>query len=78
MLRFSAIRRFSSKIYPSSHEAIKDIKNGDTLVVGGFGLSGCPENLLRALNTHGTKDHTVISNNCGVENFGLGPLLKQR
>jgi len=60
---------------PSAAEAVKDIKDGDTLVVGGFGLSGCPENTLRAMELHGSKGHTVISNNCGVENFGLGPML---
>jgi 3-oxoacid CoA-transferase subunit A len=52
------------------------VKDGDTLLVGGFGLSGCPEHLLQALVTKGTKHHTVVSNNCGVENFGLGLMLK--
>jgi 3-oxoacid CoA-transferase len=47
-------------------------------MVGGFGLSGCPENLIRSLNAKKVKDLTVVSNNCGVENFGLGLLLKDR
>lgn len=71
-------RHFSSKIFASSAEAVKDIPNSSTLLVGGFGLSGCPENLLRALNAQKTKDLVVVSNNCGVEDFGLGLLLKDR
>lgn len=71
-------RCFASKIVSSSDEAVKDIKDGQTLLVGGFGLSGCPENLLRSLNASKVKDLTVVSNNCGVENFGLGLLLKDR
>ena len=47
-------------------------------MVCGFGLSGCPENLIRSLNAKKVKDLTVVSNNCGVENFGLGLLLKDR
>jgi len=73
--RLSA-RSFSTKIFPNAAEAVKDIKDGDTLLVGGFGLSGCPEHLIAALVAKGTKDHTVVSNNCGVENFGLGLMLR--
>jgi len=74
---FSA-RTFASKIVSSSDEAVRDIKDGQTLLVGGFGLAGCPENLLRSLNAKKVNDLTIISNNCGVENFGLGLLLKDR
>lgn len=72
------MRRQFSKIYPSSAEAVKDIQDGNTLLVGGFGLCGCPENLIRAINDKKVKDLSVVSNNCGVENFGLGLLLKDR
>ena len=68
----------ASKIFNSSEEAVKDIKSGDTLLVGGFGLAGCPENLIRAIRAQGQRDLTVISNNCGVEDFGLGLLLKNK
>lgn len=56
---------------------MKDIQTGDTLLVGGFGLCGIPENLISALVQKGTRDHTVISNNCGVDDFGLGLMLNQ-
>ena len=62
----------------SAQEAIKDIKTGDTLLVGGFGLNGVPENLIAAMVKHNTRDHVVISNNCGVDNFGLGLLLNNK
>ncbi len=60
----------------SFEEAIQDIKDGSTLMVGGFGLVGIPENLIQALADSGVKDLTVISNNCGVDDWGLGLLLK--
>ncbi|WP_371018618.1 CoA transferase subunit A [Pseudalkalibacillus sp. JSM 102089] len=59
-------------------EAVQDIKDGATILVGGFGLVGIPENLILALKEKGTKDLTVISNNCGVDDWGLGLLLKNR
>lgn len=59
-------------------QAIADIQDGATLMVGGFGLVGIPENLIRALREKGVKNLTVISNNCGVDNFGLGILLQNR
>lgn len=68
----------SQKIFNSSEEAVKDIKDGNTLLVGGFGISGCPENLIRAIRKQGQKDLTVVSNNCGIEDVGLGLLLKNR
>ena len=72
------LTRDFSKIYKSSEEATADIKDGQTLIVGGFGLSGCPENLIRAIHKRGTKDLDIVSNNCGVEDFGLGLLLKNK
>ncbi|MCF6408319.1 CoA transferase subunit A [Pseudalkalibacillus salsuginis] len=59
-------------------EAVKVIKDGDTIMVGGFGLVGIPENLILALVESGVKDLTVISNNCGVDDWGLGQLLKNK
>ena len=57
-------------------EALAGIRDGATLMVGGFGLVGIPENLILGLRDLGTKDLTVISNNCGVDDWGLGLLLK--
>jgi 3-oxoacid CoA-transferase subunit A len=65
-------------IYTDFVEAVKDIKDGMTIMVGGFGLCGIPENLILALAETGVKDLTVISNNCGVDDWGLGILLKNR
>jgi 3-oxoacid CoA-transferase subunit A len=59
-------------------DAVKDIKDGSTLMVGGFGLCGIPENLILALVETGVKDLTIISNNCGVDDWGLGLLLKNK
>ncbi|WP_257347857.1 CoA transferase subunit A [Pseudalkalibacillus decolorationis] len=59
-------------------EAIKNIHDGATIMVGGFGLVGIPENLILALVESGVKDLTVISNNCGVDEWGLGLLLKNK
>ncbi len=60
------------------HEALAGIRDGATLMVGGFGLVGIPENLIIGLRDLGTKDLTVISNNCGVDDWGLGLLLQNR
>jgi 3-oxoacid CoA-transferase subunit A len=65
-------------ICTSFEEAIKDIHDGAVLMVGGFGLCGIPENLILALAEKGVKDLTVISNNCGVDDWGLGLLLKNK
>lgn len=62
----------------SALEAVEAIQDGSTLLVGGFGLVGIPENLILALVEKGTKDLTVISNNCGVDDWGLGLLLKNK
>jgi 3-oxoacid CoA-transferase subunit A len=66
-----------NKIFPSAEAAIADIPDGATLMAGGFGLCGIPENLIRALRDKGTRGLTVISNNCGVDDFGLGVLLQK-
>jgi len=72
------LRNFSSKIFPSAQEALKDVQSGDTLLVGGFGLCGIPEKLINAMVDKGTVNHTVISNNAGVDTFGLGLMLRNR
>ena len=66
------------KIVQSADEAIRDIPHGATLMVGGFGLCGNPENLIEAVRRKGVKDLVVISNNCGTTDLGLGVLLKSR
>jgi 3-oxoacid CoA-transferase subunit A len=63
------------KIVDSVSEAVQDIQDGSTLIVGGFGLSGIPEKTILALRDKGVKDLTVVSNNCGVDEWGLGLLL---
>jgi 3-oxoacid CoA-transferase len=69
-------RMGSSKVVSSAAEAVKDIKDGSTLAVGGFGLCGIPENLIAAIKNSGVKNLTCVSNNAGVDDFGLGQLLK--
>ncbi|AGE22564.1 CoA transferase subunit A [Geobacillus zalihae] len=66
------------QIHSSFIEAVKDIPDGATIMVGGFGLVGIPENLILALVETGVKELTVISNNCGVDDWGLGLLLKNK
>ena len=66
------------KIQASADEAIRDIQDGATVMVGGFGLCGNPENLIAALRRKGVKDLVVISNNCGTTELGLGVLLLSR
>lgn len=66
------------KVKTSFDEVVKDVFDGATVVVGGFGLCGIPENLIRALRDQGAKDLTVVSNNCGVDDFGLGLLLANK
>jgi len=66
------------KLVESADAAIADIPDGATLLVGGFGLCGIPENLIEALLRRGVRDLTVISNNCGVDDFGLGLLLRSK
>jgi len=66
------------KVYQSALEACRDIPNGATVLAGGFGLCGIPENCIAALRELGTKDLVVVSNNCGVDDFGLGILLRNK
>ena len=69
----------ASKLYPDAKTALADlVADGQTLAVGGFGLCGIPEALIAALRDSGVKNLTVISNNAGVDGFGLGQLLATR
>ncbi|XP_032510970.2 succinyl-CoA:3-ketoacid coenzyme A transferase 1, mitochondrial [Danaus plexippus] len=68
----------TNKIYSNINEAVKDIKDGSKILVGGFGLCGIPENLIKAVNNKTVSGLTVVSNNAGVEDFGLGILLKKK
>lgn len=63
-------------IFNTSMEAVSQIKDGATIMVGGFGLCGIPEQSILALVESGVKELTIISNNCGVDDWGLGLLLK--
>lgn len=68
-----------NKVYPDATNALEGLLfDGMTIMSGGFGLCGIPENLILALRESGVKDITVISNNCGVDDFGLGLLLQTR
>jgi len=73
-----ARRGYASKVVESAQEAVSGVKNGDTLLVGGFGLCGIPENLISALVAQGRTGLTCVSNNAGVDDFGLGLLLQGR
>jgi 3-oxoacid CoA-transferase/3-oxoacid CoA-transferase subunit A len=67
-----------NKVFATAREACADIPNGATILAGGFGLCGIPESCIRALRELGTKGLTVVSNNCGVDDFGLGILLRNK
>ncbi len=67
-----------SKAYSDAKSALRGVKDGMTIIVGGFGLCGIPENLILALRDSGAKDLTCVSNNAGVDDFGLGLLLQTR
>jgi 3-oxoacid CoA-transferase subunit A len=67
-----------NKVYKNAEEAVADIKDGMTLMIGGFGLCGIPENSISALVKLGAKNLTCISNNAGVDDFGLGLLLQTK
>src|SRR5437667_555229 len=67
-----------NKVLPSAEAAVELIPDDASILVGGFGICGIPENLIRALHARGTKNLTIISNNAGVDEFGLGILLKTR
>jgi 3-oxoacid CoA-transferase subunit A len=64
-----------NKVVANADDAVRDVFDGATIMVGGFGLCGIPENLIRALVKKGVKDLTTISNNVGVDGFGMGLLL---
>ncbi len=67
-----------NKVYKDATQAIEDIKDGSTLMLGGFGLCGIPENCIAALVKKAVKDLTCISNNAGVDDFGIGLMLQQK
>ena len=62
----------------SPHDALANLHDGATILMGGFGLCGIPENLIAAVRRRGSKDLTVVSNNAGVDDFGIGLLLQNR
>src|SRR6188768_1157818 len=66
------------KVMKSAAEAVGDVPSGATVLAGGFGLCGIPENAIRALGQLGVTDLTFVSNNCGVDDFGLGILLRHK
>ena len=66
------------KVVNSYEEAMAGLEDGMTIIAGGFGLCGIPENLIKQIKTMGTKQLTVYSNNAGVDGFGLGLLLEDR
>src|ERR687895_2020850 len=67
-----------NKVLQDAEEAAALVPDGATIMMGGFGLSGIPENLVTALQRRGTKDLTIISNNAGTDDFGIGLLLRAR
>jgi 3-oxoacid CoA-transferase/3-oxoacid CoA-transferase subunit A len=66
------------KIFESAQSAVRDISSGATILAGGFGLCGIPENCIAALRELGQKELVIVSNNCGVDDFGLGILLRSK
>ncbi|MBB1339795.1 CoA transferase subunit A [Pseudoalteromonas sp. SR44-2] len=66
------------KVVSSYEAAMEGLKDGDTIIAGGFGLCGIPEGLIRQIKQMQTKNLTVVSNNCGVDDFGLGILLQDK
>jgi 3-oxoacid CoA-transferase subunit A len=78
-MRGESVTKGASKVYPDAASALRGVlKDGITLMCGGFGLCGIPERLIAALHDSGVKDLTVISNNAGVDGAGLGVLLESR
>ena len=67
-----------NKVLRDAEEAAALVPDGATIMMGGFGLSGVPENLIAALHKRGTKNLTIVSNNAGVDDYGVGPLLRAR
>ena len=72
-------KNFSNKVFPNAKEALKDMKPNSRILVGGFGLCGVPENLIREISKReDLKNLTVVSNNCGTTNDGLGIVLQKK
>src|SRR5438132_3023251 len=67
-----------NKVLPDADTAVALVPDGASIMMGGFGLCGIPENLIRALHARGTKRLTIVSNNAGVDEFGVGMLLRTR
>jgi 3-oxoacid CoA-transferase subunit A len=67
-----------NKLFKNAEEALQDVQDGQTLMLGGFGLCGIPENSISALVKKGVKNLTCISNNAGVDDFGIGLMLQQK
>ena len=67
-----------NKLVASADAAVADIRDGATLMLGGFGLNGIPENCIAALVKSGVKELTCISNNAGVDDFGIGLMLQTK
>src|SRR5947209_4368477 len=70
--------RSMNKVLASAAAAVAQVPDGATIMVGGFGVCGLPENLIDALYARGTRDLTLISNNAGLDGFGIGRLLLTR
>lgn len=68
----------AAKIFSSAAEAVADVKDGASILLGGFGLCGIPENLIKALVVSGVKNLTCVSNNAGVDDFGIGLLFGKK
>ncbi|CAM4920421.1 unnamed protein product [Rotaria socialis] len=77
-LRSLSTSKSTKKFYTDFNEIVEDIPHGAKLLVGGFGLCGIPESLIKGLLKNGQKDLIIVSNNCGVDDFGLGLLLKTK
>jgi 3-oxoacid CoA-transferase subunit A len=67
-----------NKVLATADEAVAVIPDGATIMMGGFGVCGIPEHLIAALHRRGTRDLTIVSNNAGVDDYGVGPLLRAR
>lgn len=67
----------NGKVWTNALEALRDLKEGDTIMAGGFGLCGIPENCIKAIANLGTKNLNVISNELGTDEYGLSVLLKR-
>ena len=74
-----SLKATSKKVFPDAQSALRGVlKDGQTLMCGGFGVCGIPENLIDAVHALGVRDLTVVSNNAGLDGVGLGLLLQSR